>query len=227
MYLCKCAPWRVWMCVDVCGCGRCVRVWRYHELTHCIGLCRTLYNPMLCSLRCGTSAYLLSWRAIPGWWRCLKCWQAYTRTSWRSTKTLNPGATAMPRSACQGYKPRWRDFLGYAHHHYISLSRARDFGVGGMCLTSFTAQASHTAKGNPSHDERDDAQIVQAVRQQLVRKRAKFKSRVSQLVAEALVVTRDRTLRVTTELAGAYGHLHYDNRTSLADLLAALDIAGE
>ena len=20
MYLCKCALWRVWMCVDVCGC---------------------------------------------------------------------------------------------------------------------------------------------------------------------------------------------------------------
>jgi len=72
----------------------------------------------------------------------------------------------------------------------------------------------------------DDAQIVLAVRQQLVRKQARLRARLGQLAAEALIVTGDHVLRVRTELAGTYGHLHFDNRTSLNELLSSLETVG-
>lgn len=98
-------------------------------------------------------------------------------------------------------------------------------------LLAHTERTSHPfaqapTSDRPGGDREDDAQIVMAVRQQLVRKRARLRSRLEQLAAEALVVTSDGVLRVTTELAGTYGHLHYDNRTSLMELLSAMNVAG-
>jgi hypothetical protein len=107
---------------------------------------------------------------------------------------------------------------------FVCKMRARR-RTGRMLCAADSALAACNVQDAGGDDDGDDIHVLLAVQTTLRRKRARLRTVLNELFARAIVVSR-RGIAVHPSLPGTFGRMHYDNPTSMGELLAAVRETG-
>lgn len=119
------------------------------------------------------------------------------------------------------------DTLANLHDAFLTFDKELDAGryaKAAALLLSMKEMLSSISDGEGTA-EIASAPVVLAAKTQTLRKQARMRTRVSELLATAVSVG-DGELTISKGLPGAFGHLHYDRRVSVGDLFQTMSTLG-